>query len=403
MSSLLSAVDEYAAADAAGLPAAVQVAELENLLLAERRLTAEIGRRLAAAEATDALVAETGYSPRSWLIVEMDHTGRSASRRLKLARACQRLPGLGAACAAGDVGDDNARLLARVLTDIPAEADREAAERVLLPLARVAGPAEVSRAAAELRERLGLDEDAEAARERRHGERHLTADRTFDGYLTGRYLLDPEAGAALLVALGAHAGKAGPEDERSLAQRRADALAEICAAHLAADPLADEQGERPRVVLVTDYDALRRQVAERFATLDGGMGVGGRWDVSPATARRMLCDAEVLPAALGGDGAVLDLGRTAKVWSTAQRRAVRLRDGDTCAFDGCPHRWSRLHHADWWSRGGPTDLSNAVPLCRFHHWLVHDGGWSTRRERDGTFLFTDRGGLERRFRRRVPE
>jgi hypothetical protein len=392
VSGLVSAIEEYAAADAVRLPSAVQLADLEELLAAERRLSAEIGRRLAAAEATDAMVAETGYTPRSWLMAEMDHTGRSASRRLKLARACQRLPELGRARADGDLSDDNARLLAKLLSDIPAGADREAAEQVLLPLARVAGPAELGRAAGELRERLGLDEDADAAREKRYGERHLTADRTFDGYLTGRYLLDPQAAAALLAALGAHIGKAGPDDERTIGQRRADALAEVCESHLAADPLPDERGERPRVVLVADYDTLRAQVAERFATLDG------RWQVSPATSRRMLCDAEVLPAVLGGDGAVLDLGRTSKAWSTAQRRAVRLRDGDGCAFGGCPHRWSRLHHAAWWSRGGPTDLSNAVPVCRFHHWLVHDGGWHASRAPEGTVIFTDRDGRERRFR-----
>jgi hypothetical protein len=286
-------------------------------------------------------------------------------------------------------------VLGKTLTEIPAGADRDAAEQILVELARQATPVEVGRASVDVRERLGLDEDAEAERERRYGERHLTADRTFDGYLAGSYLLDAEAGSALLAALGAHSGKAGPDDERTLAQRRADALAEICEVHLAADRLPDEQGERPRVVLVTDYDALRRQVAEQFATLDG------RWDVSPATARRMLCDAEVLPAVLGGDGAVLDLGRTTKAWSTSQRRAVRLRDGDGCAFDRCPHRWSRLHHADWWSHGGSTDLSNAVPLCRFHHWLVHDGGWSVHRESD-TCVFTDRDGHERRFRREMP-
>jgi hypothetical protein len=53
----VSVIEEYSVADAAALPSAVQLADLEELLVAERRLTTEIGRRLAAAEATDALVA----------------------------------------------------------------------------------------------------------------------------------------------------------------------------------------------------------------------------------------------------------------------------------------------------------------------------------------------------------
>ncbi|MEM7337426.1 MAG: HNH endonuclease signature motif containing protein [Actinomycetota bacterium] len=38
------------------------------------------------------------------------------------------------------------------------------------------------------------------------------------------------------------------------------------------------------------------------------------------------------------------------------------------------HRVS-IHHVWPWSRGGTTDLSNLVPLCRQHHHRVHEGGW----------------------------
>ncbi len=127
MSGLVSAIEEYAAADAAALPSAVQLADLEELLVAERRLTAEIGRRLAAAEATDALVVETGYTPRSWLIADMQHSGGEASGRLKTARTCARLPNVGRAFAAGDIGAEHVRVLGKTLTEIPAGADRDAA------------------------------------------------------------------------------------------------------------------------------------------------------------------------------------------------------------------------------------------------------------------------------------
>ncbi|MBL8928953.1 MAG: HNH endonuclease [Kineosporiaceae bacterium] len=47
---------------------------------------------------------------------------------------------------------------------------------------------------------------------------------------------------------------------------------------------------------------------------------------------------------------------------------------DTCAAEGCdrPYAWTELHHQRPWSRGGTTDLHDAVPACWFHHRRLHD-------------------------------
>ena len=72
----------------------------------------------------------------------------------------------------------------------------------------------------------------------------------------------------------------------------------------------------------------------------------------------------------------LDLGRSTRLASAAQRRALRALYA-TCAIPGCAVRYDRckLHHIVWWRHGGRTDLQNLLPVCALHHGKIHDGGW----------------------------
>jgi hypothetical protein len=45
-----------------------------------------------------------------------------------------------------------------------------------------------------------------------------------------------------------------------------------------------------------------------------------------------------------------------------------------------------------WANSGETKLGNLVTLCRFHHRLVHEGGFGLRVTDDGVFVFTRRDG-----------
>jgi hypothetical protein len=96
--------------------------------------------------------------------------------------------------------------------------------------------------------------------------------------------------------------------------------------------------------------------------------------------RKLACDAQVIPALLGSDGQPLDLGRSTRTFTAAQRRALGLRDGPGCAFPGCdrPIAWCDAHHIVHWSDGGHTDLTNGVLLCAHHHTLIHHGDWTVR-------------------------
>ncbi len=119
-------------------------------------------------------------------------------------------------------------------------------------------------------------------------------------------------------------------------------------------------------------------------TLVGGMhdnGICETEDGVPlpvSTVRRLCCEAEIVPAVLGADGEVLDVGRTERTANRAQRRAARAMHR-TCAHPDCTVGFSacRIHHVKWWwEHNGPTDIDNLLPLCERHHHLVHEGGWT---------------------------
>ncbi|WP_372594023.1 hypothetical protein [Actinotalea sp.] len=88
---------------------------------------------------------------------------------------------------------------------------------------------------------------------------------------------------------------------------------------------------------------------------------------------RLLCDCEIGRIVLSAESVPLDVGRTRRVFTAAQRRAVIVRDR-SCSWNGCdvPAAFCEIHHIRWWDRdAGPTDLDNAVLLCSHHHHVVH--------------------------------
>jgi hypothetical protein len=110
--------------------------------------------------------------------------------------------------------------------------------------------------------------------------------------------------------------------------------------------------------------------------------------ITAAQARRLACTAKILPAVLGGDSLPLDLGRTRRLFSPAQRKALLVRDR-TCRAEGCdiPGTWCEAHHRrDPWSTGGRTDLDNGELLCGHHH-RAHDHRYRSDRLPNGDIRF----------------
>jgi hypothetical protein len=126
---------------------------------------------------------------------------------------------------------------------------------------------------------------------------------------------------------------------------------------------------------------------ERFPQLDDGSVV------SAETSRRLSCDAGVVRITHAPDGSILDVGRRTRTILPALRRALEARDGG-CRFPGCGLRFTDAHHVKHWADGGKTMLGNVLLLCRFHHRLVHEGGWRVGWQDTGAPVFMDpRGGF----------
>jgi hypothetical protein len=117
-------------------------------------------------------------------------------------------------------------------------------------------------------------------------------------------------------------------------------------------------------------------------TLQHGLHAGGTCrtalgaDLPVETTRRLACEAEILPVVLDGRSVPIDVGRSKRLATVHQRRALEALY-PTCAIPDCEVIFDHcnVHHIEYWENGGATDLNNLVPLCSRHHHAAHEGGW----------------------------
>lgn len=150
---------------------------------------------------------------------------------------------------------------------------------------------------------------------------------------------------------------------------RVDALVTVCQSVLVhgVEP-SSTRGPTASVVVHVDDQVLRDPTTEGCSHLEGA-GV-----VSAHTAQRLACDAAVARIRYRPDGSVVPEGRTREI-PVRLRRAVLARDRG-CRWPGCTQRrFVDVHHVRFVSNGGRTTLANLTSACRFHHRLVHEGGY----------------------------
>ncbi len=115
--------------------------------------------------------------------------------------------------------------------------------------------------------------------------------------------------------------------------------------------------------------------------------LGSTHQLSPGEARRLACAAGIIPAVLGGDSEVLDLGRRRRLHSPSQRLALAVEQGGTCGVDHCdrPTHWADAHHLTPWAAGGNTNVRDGVLLCPRHHTLAHSGKHHLTKQKTGSY------------------
>jgi hypothetical protein len=208
---------------------------------------------------------------------------------------------------------------------------------------------------------------------RLHEARSLT--RTFRDDGSGTLHVEmPRAELELVLRALEFVGRTLPEDlSRSLFAKGADALLQMARDALAGRTGDGAAGDNYQVTVHVDAAAL--------------CGNGGESDLPLPTVKRLCCDGAVTAMAHDTAGRPLDVGRKQRVVSGGLKKAVFARDR-ACTFPGCHHtRHLDAHHVQHWADSGETNLENLLVLRTAHHTLVHEGGFSIRRHREGRWYF----------------
>jgi hypothetical protein len=322
--------------------------------------------------ATDAFVRSGGWedehhiSAAAWVRNELGAARGDAGRDLALGRALREWPTVAAALARGDITGRAAGVVCSALSRLP-DVDTETVELVLAA-ARVCDPLDLARSLA-ARVAAAAPEQAQEASDDVHERRRLHHSRTLDdmGRLDG--WLDPELAELFADALDAEAVRdRAADDSRTPAQRRHDAFGRIIRRAVAAPDAPKRHGLPVQLLVLVDADAVA--LAGDGAVVPARTA-GGHVLTRGALAR-LSCSSPLARCLLTGP-VPLQLGRTVRVASEAQYRALVARDRG-CAVRGCdrPASWCSPHHVVPWQHGGATDLDNLALLCEAHHHALHD-------------------------------
>jgi hypothetical protein len=330
--------------------------------------------------------AQGATSTTAWLRGHQRISPTAAARQVHFAKALPTLPALAAAMACGVVNAEQAQVIARAIGELPAGLDpalKADAEAFMVQAAARLDPVQLRTAGAHLLSTIDPDraeqherEALERAEKRAARDRYFTLTPLGDGRTRLSGILSEEAAAIVNAAMQPLCRPADPHDQRTLAQRRADALRDICELSMATGLLPGNRGEKTTMTVTVPFDLVDQELG------DGLLDTGEK--VSAEKVRRMACDAAIIPAVLDGAGMPLDVGRIRRLFQGAIRKALELRDGG-CAFPGCdrPPKWCDAHHAISWCKGGKTCLANGVLLCGHHHRLIHQGEWQVYIAADG--------------------
>jgi hypothetical protein len=345
-----------------------------------RRLTAVIDRLQGALckvvtrarQRGDHLLA--GQSACSWVSDTCQMSRTAAADRLCVGEQLGNLPMIAEALSSGQIGYQAASMICHLSEQLGEKRDHideehwiDYAQRFSIKDLRY-----LTYKAREAWDAEGFEKDTEEDYEQRY--LHLSE--------LGRMykldaVLDPQGAAALRAAIEALSKPLGSEDARTPKQRRADALVEMVHHAMDQGTMPRRNGVRPHITVNTTIEALKGELGAAASELENGM------PVSSKMVQRLACDG-TLSRVVKADSVVVDVGRATRAVSPAQWRALKARHR-TCSGPGCdrPINWTSPHHIEFWSRGGPSNLPNLVPLCHHHHRLVHEGGWQVVRAGEG--------------------
>ncbi|MDO5752979.1 HNH endonuclease signature motif containing protein [Arthrobacter sp.] len=164
-------------------------------------------------------------------------------------------------------------------------------------------------------------------------------------------------------------------DKRTRAQMLLDGMLHCLTLAAGTDKLPINGGLKTQLYLSLTQEDLDRR------TNDGTVDSPYSGQVPLSLFAEQMCSAGVTEMLVGSNGEILDVGRTQRLFTFAQRKVLVARDMG-CAFPDCmaPAQWTEAHHIVPWQTGGTTSVDNGVLCCSLHHHYLHDKGWSVRLE-----------------------
>jgi hypothetical protein len=369
-------MDELRAA-VEGLDVRPDGVEITSLLVLIDRLKGRLASAVGEFDALGMWELDGASSMKAWLRHHSRMTGGEAQRLAVVSRSLQKLPGLTDGLWAGSVSWGQTEVVIHTLGSKLIDAFSEGEAKVAVLLADL-DMEETTVLALRIKAAL---EDGPLPKDPTNTF-HLSS--TFAGRHVGDLDLDAESGTALATAIRqAMTPDLEGEEPRPPAERRADALNSIVGFYLDNHDAKPDQRHRPHVNVVIEARDLE----------PGGSGIGHVVDTGEILPRSsveaLLCDCALHKVVRSGSN-IVDFGVATRSISTPLWNALAIRD-QQCRFPGCdrPPSWCEGHHVVWYSKGGRTNLSNLVMLCRRHHRMLHKPGWSARLDDDANFEVTD--------------
>ena len=176
-------------------------------------------------------------------------------------------------------------------------------------------------------------------------------------------------GAKFRAVLGSISAPRDKDDNRTGSERRIDGFDQLITSILESG-LPSDKGIRPHLSVIVDANTLDANTLEDDAgtpaQLAGFGSIGGQ------LLGYITCNSDMTAILLRGNTDVLDVGRTYRLATLKQRRAVIARQGGQRATPGCHNTHLEMHHPTWWSQGGP--LLTAYRLRRD----IHRENWHIR-------------------------
>ena len=386
MGNLASAVDELLAVDPRDLPSSALGEEIVEISRQLSRLQAAYLDRVEAFDRTGVALAEHG-STAAWLRAKTRLSPSASYRDVHLARdLVDVLPATRSALRDGAINPTQAQQIASLRPSIGDEALRSAEPHLVDYATRVSAK-ELTSAITHVKHMYGRDrQDSEEQDD--YAARKLHSSTTIGGMGVGQWTLHPAGQEIVQTALHA-LSKPIPGDDRTAAQRRADALITMAELALRSGQLPITGGVKPHVTVIVRNETLADVPGAPAADYAFGATTSAEW------ARRFACDAAVSRIVMGPASEILDAGRTVRTFTAAQLRAIVARDRH-CIWTGCdaPPGWCDAHHIHHWADLGPTDIDNGALLCGRHHDRVHNNHHAINKQPDGTYTVNPQPGSD---------